>query len=219
MPISYFSTFDCMKNPFTIGITGGSGSGKTYFIKNLSSRFQSHEICLISQDHYYKARDLQFTDEKGVQNFDLPTAIERERFHADIIKLKEGQTLTIKEYTFNNPKVEPQTITFKSAPILIIEGLFVQYFEEIANELDLKIFIETKDYIKLARRIMRDNDERGYDINDVLYRYQHHVMPIYETLIKPLKHQADLIVPNNQNFEKALDILSLGLKEKLKLSS
>jgi uridine kinase len=204
-----------MKKPFTIGITGGSGSGKTYFIKNLANRFKPEEICLISQDHYYKARDLQITDDKGVQNFDLPTAIERERFHHDILKLKSGQNLQIKEYTFNNPLAKPRIIEFTPAPLLIIEGLFVQYFEEIASEIDLKIFIEAKDYIKLSRRILRDNDERGYDMHDVLYRYQHHVMPIYETLIKPLKHQCDLIIPNNQNFERALDILTIALKSKL----
>jgi uridine kinase len=204
-----------MQNSFTIGITGGSGSGKTSFINNLSNRFKPHEICLISQDHYYKAMSLQTIDERGIENFDLPTAIERERFHEDILKLKRGETLLIKEYTFNNRKVAPQIIELKPAPILIIEGLFVQYFEEIADLLDLKIFIEAKDYIKLSRRIKRDNDERGYDINDVLYRYQHHVMPVYETLIKPLKHHADLIIPNNQNFEKALDILTIALKGRL----
>ncbi len=204
-----------MQKPYTIGITGGSGSGKTYFIKNLAQHFSSNELCLISQDHYYKARDLQTTDGNGVKNFDLPTAIERERFHEDVMKLKAGETLRITEYTFNNPNAKPTIVEFKPAPILIIEGLFVQYFEEISSELDLKIFIEAKDYIKLSRRIIRDNDERGYDINDVLYRYQHHVMPIYETLIKPLKHHADLIIPNNQNFAKALDILALSLRAKL----
>lgn len=208
-----------MQKPYTIGITGGSGSGKTFFINNLSARFKPEEICLISQDHYYKARDLQITDPQGVKNFDLPTAIERERFHQDILKLKRGETLVVKEYTFNNPGVTPKTLTFTPAPILIIEGLFVQYFEEIAGELDLKVFIEAKDYIKLGRRIRRDNDERGYDMHDVLYRYEHHVMPIYETLIKPLKHHTDLIIPNNQNFTKALDILTLALKGKLTQSS
>src|SRR6476620_371767 len=143
-----------MQKPFTIGITGGSGSGKTYFIKNLAGRFRPEDITFISQDHYYKARDLQITDDKGVKNFDLPTAIERERFHADIVKLKNGETLRIQEYTFNNPNANPSVIEFKPAPIIIIEGLFVQYFEEIATELDLKIFIEAKDYIKLSRRIV-----------------------------------------------------------------
>jgi len=204
-----------MPRPFTIGITGGSGSGKTYFIKNLASRFKADEICLISQDHYYKARDLQTLDERGVKNFDLPTSIERERFHQDVLKIKNGETLKIREYTFNNPNAVANTIEFKPAPLLIIEGLFVQYFEEIASELDLKIFIEAKDYIKLTRRITRDNDERGYDMQDVLYRYQYHVMPIYESLIEPLKHHADIVIPNNSNFDRALDLLTLALKAKI----
>lgn len=204
-----------MQKSYTIGITGGSGSGKTFFIKSLASRFSADEICLLSQDHYYKPLNLQITDEQGVQNFDLPSAIERERFHQDILKLKNGEVIRIPEYTFNNPKVTKQLLEFKPAPIIIVEGLFVQYFEEIAAELDLKIFIEVKDYIKLGRRIIRDNDERGYDIHDVLYRYQHHVMPVYEKLIKPLKHHTDLIIPNNDDFEKAVDIIALALKGKL----
>jgi uridine kinase len=204
-----------MASSYTIGITGGSGSGKTYFIKNLSDRFSEDEICLISQDHYYKPLDLQFIDDKGIQNFDLPTALERERFHTDIMKLKTGEIVRIPEYTFNNPAIVPKILEFKPAPIIIVEGLFVQYFEEIANELDLKLFVEAKDYLKLSRRILRDSEERGYDLNDVLYRYQHHVMPVYESMIKPLKDQADLVIPNNHHFEHALDIITLALRAKL----
>jgi|SRR5688572_4412789 len=204
-----------MPQPYTIGITGGSGSGKTFFINELASHFRPEEICLISQDHYYKPREVQFTDERGVQNFDLPSSIDKDDFAADILKLKSGQSITKKEYTFNNPKATPRLLEFRPAPILIVEGLFVQYFQEIVKELDLRIFIEARDYVKLTRRIRRDNDERGYDLNDVLYRYQNHVMPIYDSLIEPLKHQADLIIPNNDHFEHALHILVMALKSHL----
>jgi uridine kinase len=204
-----------MHPPYTIGITGGSGSGKTYFIKALSSHFSSDQVCLISQDHYYKPRETQRLDAQGIKNFDLPDSIERDQFYDDILKLKRGETLFKKEYTFNNPNNLPGMLEFKSAPILIVEGLFVQYFPEIEKELDLKIFIEAKDFLKLSRRIRRDSTERGYDLDDVLYRYQHHVMPIYESLIKPLKHSADLIIPNNHHFERALDILVKALKSYL----
>ena len=200
---------------YTIGITGGSASGKTFFIKSLAARFKPEEVCVISQDHYYKPINLQQRDSGGIENFDLPAALEREKFHRDIIRLKNGEQLLIPEYTFNNPNAVPGMLEFRPAPILIVEGIFVQYFEEVASELDLKIFIEAKDYIKLTRRIMRDKDERGYDVHDVLYRFRNHVMPIYDALIKPLKQHADLIIPNNQDFEKALDVLTLALRAKL----
>ena len=204
-----------MPQPYTIGITGGSGSGKTFFIKELSSHFRPEEICLISQDHYYKPLEAQFTDEKGVQNFDLPTSIDKDALAGDILMLKSGRSIVKKEYAFNNPKATPLELEFKPAPILIVEGLFVQYFPEIVKELDLRIFIEARDYVKLTRRIRRDNEERGYDLNDVLYRYENHVMPIYDSLIEPLKHQADLIIPNNNHFEHALHVLVRALKSHL----
>ncbi len=202
-------------NPFTIGITGGSGSGKTHFINSLFARFSENEMCLLSQDHYYKPITEQLIDDQGIENFDLPTSFEREAFKTDIQKLKRGETVNKLEYTFNKPLSTAATLVFKPAPILVIEGLFVQYFQEIEEELDFKIFIEAKDHLKLTRRIRRDNDERGYDLNDVLYRYQNHVMPIYESLIIPLKDKADLIIPNNLHFEKALDFVTLALKAKL----
>jgi uridine kinase len=204
-----------MIKPFTIGITGGSGSGKTYFLKRLSDQFTTEEICLISQDHYYQPRENQVLDERGIKNFDLPEAIEREKFLADILKLKRGEVLLKQEYTFNNPNVKAKDLEFRPAPILVIEGLFVQYFPEIEKELDLKVFIEAKDHLKLSRRIKRDNEERGYDLDDVLYRYENHVMPVYEAMIKPLKHRADIVIPNNSHFDRALEVLVVFLKTRL----
>lgn len=204
-----------MSSPYTIGITGGSGSGKTFFINSLAGRFNDDEICLISQDHYYHPRENQKVDERGVKNFDLPESIDYLQFQHDIQKLKRGDVLQKEEYVFNNPNATPKTLVFKPAPVIIIEGLFVQYFPEIEGELDLKVFIEAKDHVKLTRRIRRDNEERGYDLDDVLYRYQNHVMPVYESLIDPLKHRADMVIPNNSQFNKALDLLTLAIKAKL----
>ncbi len=200
---------------YTIGITGGSGSGKTYLIENLSKQFKQEEICLISQDNYYRTREEQITDEKGVKNFDLPAAIDHERFYGYLMKLRQGYEVEKLEYTFNNPNATPKTILLKPAPIIIVEGIFVQYFNEIENELDLKIFIEAKDHVKLSRRIRRDNEQRGYDLDDVLYRYQYHVMPVYEKFIEPLKHSADLVIPNNSHFDRAIEVLVLSLKARL----
>jgi len=204
-----------MKTPVTIGITGGSGSGKTFFLQILASRFAENEICLISQDNYYKARDVQPVDMFGHKNFDLPESLDKDLFIRDIIRLKRMEEVEKEEYTFNNPALIPQKLLFKPAPIIIIEGLFVQYFPEINDQLDLRIFIEAKDHVKLSRRIRRDNTERGYGIDDVLYRYQNHVMPVYETMIEPLKHKADIVIPNNDDFTQALEVLEAFMRKKI----
>ncbi len=127
-------------------------------------------------------------DDNGIENFDLPGAIDRKSFFDDMMKLKSGVDVYKKEYTFNNPKAEPNILHFKAAPLLVVEGLFVQYGRN-RTRVGLEVFIEAKPHVKIARRIKRDQVERGYDINDVLYRYEFHVMPVYEGLIELLETQ------------------------------
>ena len=203
-----------MKKPFIVGITGGSASGKTLFLERLLSSFEPGEVCLISQDNYYKPRHQQPIDAQGVYNFDTPDSIDFEQYAADIRKILNGEKVLREEYTFNNAARNPKMLTFSAAPVVVVEGIFVLYYPELADLLDLKIFIDAKDHIKLKRRIIRDKVERGYDLDDVLYRYEMHVMPTYEKYIAPFKNEADLIVPNNSNFDMALDVVRTYLKAK-----
>lgn len=203
-----------MKKPFIVGITGGSASGKTLFLERLLSSFEPEEVCLISQDNYYKPRHQQPIDAQGVYNFDTPNSIDFEQYAADIRKILNGETVHREEYTFNNAAKNPKMLTFSSAPVVVVEGIFVLYYPELTDLLDLKIFIDAKDHIKLKRRIIRDKVERGYDLDDVLYRYEMHVMPTYEKYIAPFKNEADLIVPNNSNFDMALDVVRTFLRAK-----
>jgi uridine kinase len=203
------------KKPFIIGITGGSGSGKTLFLKKLLENFNKEEICLISQDNYYYPRGQQPKDENGVSNFDTTQSIDFESYAKDISTLREGKKVLKKEYTFNNPSIKPSMLEFNPAPIIVVEGIFVLYYRDIADLLDLKVFIDAKDHIRLKRRILRDNDERGYDLDDVLYRYERHVIPTYEKYIQPYKQESDLIIPNNSEFSKALSMLVAFLKTKV----
>lgn len=193
--------------PYLIGITGGSGSGKTSFIKKLREHFTPDELCIISQDDYYKPRHMQHIDENGVKNFDLPESIEHEQLAIDIKKLLHFQPVTRTEYVFNNETKKPKTLTFKPAPIIIIEGLFVFYFEKLFDKAyDLRIFINAKDNIRVIRRIKRDRIERNYPLEDVLYRYEQHVMPSYEKFIEPYVRKADIVINNNQDFDAAMEV-------------
>ena len=102
-----------MNKPITVGITGGSGSGKTLFLKQLMQAFKSHEVSLLSLDNYYRPRNEQPKDDQGIENFDLPESLDRIRFSEDLKKLKSGQDITIQEYTFNNDSKTPEIIHIK----------------------------------------------------------------------------------------------------------
>ena len=204
-----------MEKPFIIGITGGSGSGKTTFINHIRDMFPEKELCIISQDDYYRPRHEQETDTKGVHNFDLPKSIDKKAFHADVEKLLKGQVVERVEYVFNNKEASPSVKVFNPAPIIIVEGLFVFHYKKIRRLLDLKVFFYAADHLKVIRRILRDQVERGYPIDDVLYRYEHHVMPSYQKYIQPYMQEADLIINNNMDFNMGLEVLCGFLKNKL----
>ncbi|WP_375415864.1 uridine kinase [uncultured Hymenobacter sp.] len=204
-----------MNTPYLVGITGGSASGKTTFLRRLLAAFPEEQICLISQDNYYHPRELQHRDAQGVENFDLPVSIDSEAYAADVLRISQGQEVRRLEYLFNNSNATPQELVFRPAPIVVVEGIFVFYFEEIARLLNLKVYIDAQEHVKLHRRIIRDRDERGYDLADVLYRYANHVAPTYEKFIQPFKAEADIIIPNNRHFENGLEVLVGFLRGKV----
>lgn len=201
-----------MQKPFILGITGGSASGKTTILNKLIAAFTPEELCLVSQDNYYRPIHEQQSDDNGVVNFDIPESINAAEFAADLRLLHSGQEVRRPEYTFNNASVAPKELVFRPAPVIVMEGLFVFHFPEVSRELDLKVFIDAQEHVKLHRRIRRDNVERGYDLDDVMYRYLHHVAPSFDRYIKPYMHEADIIIPNNQHFERGLNVLIGFLK-------
>ncbi|MBK8346643.1 MAG: uridine kinase [Saprospiraceae bacterium] len=199
-------------NSFIIGISGGSGSGKTSFIRDIKEHFSDSEICFLSQDDYYKPRDLQHEDENGIKNFDLPESIEMDEFYFDLVKLTNGMDVEREEYLFNNAEKTPEVIHLKPAPIIIVEGLFVFYDPKLFNLLDLKILIHATDTQKIIRRIKRDRVERNYPLEDVLYRYEHHVLPSFESYIFPFFNKVDLIINNNKSYDMGKEMLVSFLK-------
>ncbi len=200
---------------FTIGISGGSGSGKTTFVRRLCEQFSPQEVCLLSQDNYYLPRDQQHTDDRGECNFDLPKSFDKKAFRRDLERLRQGQPIEREEYTYNNPLATPRLIVVKPAPIIVVEGLFVFHYKKVAAQLDLKIFINTKENLKVIRRIHRDRTERNYPIEDVLYKYQYHVLPAYERYILPYREEADLVINNNHHFDRALTVVAGFIRQQL----
>ncbi|MBO0939794.1 uridine kinase [Fibrella sp. HMF5335] len=201
--------------PYIVGITGGSASGKTSFLKGLLNAFHKEHICLISQDNYYLSLDKIAVDDQGVHNFDMPETIDHHLYAQHIGQLRRGEPVVQKEYVFNNPDAVPTMLTFNPAPIIVVEGIFVFHFRELADQMDLKIFIDAKNSIKLERRVKRDAEERGYDLDDVMYRWKNHVKPTYKQFIKPYRAEADIVIPNNIHYQKGLDVVIAFLRSKI----
>jgi uridine kinase len=212
-----------MKNsakPFIIGIAGGSGSGKTFFLKCFLEHFTHDEVSLVSQDDYYfPVADNMTPEENKLYNFDLPDTIDYNHFKEDISKLFNNETIFKKEYTFNNPTAVPKLLEIKPAPILIVEGLFILHFREIADLLDMKIYIEANDDIALQRRLKRDLVERGYSHDDAMYKWINHVVPAYQEFLLPYKDECDQVITNNTHVADDIicvtEAISKELREKV----
>lgn len=201
-----------MNAPYFIGISGGSASGKTAFIHALQQTFGPEMLCLVSQDNYYKTADQHLRDENGYINFDLPECIDVSAFLGDLALLRTGQEIRRHEYLFQLEDQAPPLIALKPAPVIIVEGLFLFHFREVFEQLDLKLFIDAREEIKLERRLKRDTAERGIDEDLVRYQWEHHVKPSYDRFLKPYQNEADIIINNNEHFLTSLQVISNHIK-------
>ena len=196
------------------GISGSSGSGKSFIVKFLKSSLGPEILSVIYHDNYYKKREDQEKDRQGNYNFDLPSSFHQDELVEDLIKIKSGKSIIRKEYTFNNPKINPRRLRVEPKPIIIVEGLFLYNDPKISKFIDKKIFIDCDLNVMIDRRITRDHEKRGYDKSDVLYKYNNHVLPAFNKFILPHKNKSDLIVNNSKNNNSAPEaILEYIIKE------
>jgi uridine kinase len=188
-----------MSHPIFIGICGGSGSGKTYLLDQLKSRFNL-DCSICSLDDYYKVKDDQEKDVNGVINFDLPSALDTVKLKEDLETLKSGKSIFQTEYHFNIDK-EECIKEIKSAPIIIVEGLFVFEYDFVRALLDYSIYVKVDEETQLRRRLRRDMEERGYSKEDILYQWNNHVIPCYNNYLRPYREKANFLFNNGDSFE------------------
>lgn len=207
-----------------IGICGGSGSGKTTLLNRLAERYSQLNPSVFSLDNYYKPKEEQQKDDKGVINFDLPSALDHKKLEEDLSRLVSGETIEVFEYHFNTSPNRHVLITIEPSEIIIVEGLFVFEYEAVYKLLDFKIFVDVDPSIQLDRRIYRDQESRGYSREAILYQWENHVIPCYENYLAPHETKADFIYHNDSRSEKDFtrltklieskyDILKSALKE------
>jgi uridine kinase len=182
--------------PLVIGISGISGSGKTFYIEQLQ-RMLGELVAVISFDDYYRPLEEQASDENGVTNFDLPDSLYHEKFQLDLLKLRENHPVVYKKYHFENYDAPEETAVISPAPIIVAEGLFIFDFPEIDKWIDLRIFVEADMELSLRRRLRRDANERGIPEERSLYQWKHHVLSAWENHILPHRQRCDLVLENN----------------------
>ncbi|PQJ74911.1 MULTISPECIES: uridine kinase [Polaribacter] len=198
-----------------LGIAGGTGSGKTTVVNQIIKHFPSDEVCVISQDSYYRATDNLSYEERTKINFDHPRAIDFELLVQHLKELKQGKIIEQPVYSFVTHNRTIDTIQTHPRKVVIVEGILIFNNEELRNLFDIKIFVHADTDERLIRRIRRDITERGRDIDEVLNRYQDTLKPMHQQFIEPTKNFADIIIPNDKFNTVAVDIVRTVINERL----
>ena len=198
-----------------IGIAGGTGSGKTTVVNQIIKQLPSEEVCVISQDSYYKATDNLSYEERSNINFDHPRAIDFDLIVKQLKKLKSGKTIEQPVYSFVTHNRTKDTVKTHPRKVVIVEGILIFNNEELRDLFDIKIFVHADADERLIRRMRRDITERGRDIDEVLNRYQNTLKPMHLQFIEPTKNYADIIIPNDKKNTVAIDIVRTVINERL----
>ena len=198
-----------------IGITGGSGSGKTYLTNKIVDKFGDKNINIIKMDSYYKDLAHLSMQEREINNFDHPDAFDFELLldHLNILFNKNSVQIPIYDYKTHTRKKTVEKIKYK--PIIIIEGIFSIHYKKLRDLMDYKVFIETTNKTRKERRINRDKISRDRTLESILNQYEKMVEPMYEKYIKPMKNVSNLIIKendkNNININKLFKFIELKL--------
>ena len=185
--------------PFIIGICGGSGSGKTTLLKKIKSALGHENVSVFTMDNYYLPKEEQARDKNDSVNFDLPSALNEKQLCLDLQLLISGEEIKVKEYFFNAPVNETKTVSIPPNKAIIVEGLFLFYFEAVRASLDFSIYVDVDPKHQLSRRIVRDQKTRGYSREAILYQWNEHVVPCYEKYILPFRPTADFVFRNDDH--------------------
>ncbi len=188
-----------------IGITGGSGSGKSTVVKRIKERYPN--AVLIEQDNYYKSASFVNNNNITAYNFDHPDAFDMDLLLSNIRDLKSGKSCRMPQYDFVHHTRLDEYITVEPSSIIIIDGLMVFYDERIRDMLDLKLYVDTPSDIRFIRRLTRDVRERGRTVESVIEQYVNVVRPGHFNFIEPSKSYADLIIPEGGYNDNAMEVL------------
>ncbi|VGV47686.1 uridine kinase [Streptococcus pyogenes] len=197
-----------LKKPIIIGVTGGSGGGKTSVSRAILNSFPNARIAMIQHDSYYKDQSHMSFEERVKTNYDHPLAFDTDFMIQQLKELLAGRPVDIPIYDYK--KHTRSNTTFRQDPqdVIIVEGILVLEDERLRDLMDIKLFVDTDDDIRIIRRIKRDMMERGRSLESIIDQYTSVVKPMYHQFIEPSKRYADIVIPEGVSNVVAIDVIN-----------
>lgn len=205
--------------PIIIGVAGGSGSGKTTVINHIVNTIGEQNLVCLQHDSYYRdLKHLSF-EERSKQNFDHPASLETELMIRHLKALKEGYQVEVPIYDFTKHVRKEETNLIQPKKIILVDGILIFSEKALRKLLDIKLFVDTDDDIRLLRRIRRDILERERSLKSVLNQYEQFVRPMHLEFVEPSKRYADIIIPRGGENKVALDMVIAVIQDRLNKSN
>ena len=204
--------------PIIIGVTGGSGSGKTSISRAILDQFPNHSIMMLEHDSYYKNQDHLVFEERLNTNYDHPFAFDTDLLIEHLEQLRRFETIEKPVYDYVRHTRSAEVILQEPKEVIILEGILILEDERLRNLMDIKIYVETDDDIRIIRRIKRDMEERGRSLDSIIDQYNSVVKPMYHQFIEPTKRYADVVIPEGVSNTVAIDLINTKVASILKES-
>lgn len=199
-----------------IGICGGTGSGKTTIARTIVESIGRDKVVLVEQDSYYRNMSDMPLDERRKANFDHPDSIDSDLLVNHLKRLKGGQPIEMPLYDFKTHTRSNKTQHIEPTAVIIVEGILIFAESRVLDLLDVRVFVDTPDDIRLCRRLKRDIAERGRKFEQSIEQYEKTVRPMHQQFVEPSKRHADLIIPEGAHTEVSIDVLCGLVKDKLR---
>ena len=203
-----------MKKPFMIAVTGGSGSGKSTVVELIRQSCPAIQILVLTLDHYYKDWSHLSPEQRAKVNFDHPDSLDSHTLCAHIQQVTRGERFYRPSYDFTSHTRKEEKVLVEPASVVILDGIFSLYFEEIRSFFDLKIYLDVPSDVRFIRRLRRDMDTRGRSMESVVEQYMSTVRPMHMRFIEPCKVFADLLISWEDRNPTTIEMLASIIHEK-----